>query len=126
MFRSSAATAPGRSMASCSTRTSSAPPDQESEEVWIFQNSGGGWAHPIHVHFEEHRPLRDNGSRSQMPSAPRSTAPSNMPAATWSPLHGNSEIQVFIRFRDMKGRYVMHCHNVVHEDHAMMVRWDIV
>jgi FtsP/CotA-like multicopper oxidase with cupredoxin domain len=26
----------------------------------------------------------------------------------------------------MKGRYPMHCHNVVHEDHAMMVRWDIV
>ena len=23
-------------------------------------------------------------------------------------------------------RYVMHCHNVVHEDHAMMIRWDIV
>jgi hypothetical protein len=21
---------------------------------------------------------------------------------------------------------VMHCHNVVHEDHAMMIRWDIV
>jgi hypothetical protein len=20
----------------------------------------------------------------------------------------------------------MHCHNVVHEDHAMMVRWDLV
>jgi hypothetical protein len=22
-------------------------------------------------------------------------------------------------------RYIMHCHNVVHEDHAMMVRFDI-
>jgi hypothetical protein len=20
----------------------------------------------------------------------------------------------------------MHCHNVVHEDHAMMIRWDII
>jgi hypothetical protein len=20
----------------------------------------------------------------------------------------------------------MHCHNVVHEDHAMMIRWDVV
>ncbi|MFL6464933.1 MAG: multicopper oxidase domain-containing protein, partial [Bryobacteraceae bacterium] len=27
---------------------------------------------------------------------------------------------------DFLGRYVMHCHNVVHEDHAMMIRWDIV
>jgi len=24
------------------------------------------------------------------------------------------------------GRYPMHCHNVVHEDHAMMLRGDIV
>jgi FtsP/CotA-like multicopper oxidase with cupredoxin domain len=23
------------------------------------------------------------------------------------------------------GRYVMHCHNVVHEDHAMMATWSI-
>ena len=32
---------------------------------------------------------------------------------------------VFFRFRDFKGKYVMHCHNVIHEDHAMMVRWDL-
>ena len=42
------------------------------------------------------------------------------------PLAANEEVRIFMRFRDMKGRYVMHCHNVVHEDHAMMVRWDIV
>ena len=41
-------------------------------------------------------------------------------------LQTNEEVRLFMRFRDMKGRYVMHCHNVVHEDHAMMVRWDIV
>ena len=41
------------------------------------------------------------------------------------PLNENNEVQVFMRFRDMKGRYVMHCHNVVHEDHAMMIRFDL-
>ena len=30
------------------------------------------------------------------------------------------------KFKVNAGRYVMHCHNVVHEDHSMMVRWDIV
>jgi FtsP/CotA-like multicopper oxidase with cupredoxin domain len=34
-------------------------------------------------------------------------------------------VRIFIRFRDFVGKYVMHCHNLVHEDHAMMVRWDI-
>jgi FtsP/CotA-like multicopper oxidase with cupredoxin domain len=34
----------------------------------------------------------------------------------------SDETRLFMRFRDMRGRYVMHCHNVVQEDHAMMVR----
>ena len=38
----------------------------------------------------------------------------------------NDEIEIFMRWKDFHGRYVMHCHNVVHEDHAMMIRWDIV
>lgn len=38
----------------------------------------------------------------------------------------NDEIEIFMRWKDFHGRYVMHCHNVVHEDHSMMVRWDIV
>jgi FtsP/CotA-like multicopper oxidase with cupredoxin domain len=36
------------------------------------------------------------------------------------------EIQVLLHFRDFQGKYVMHCHNTAHEDHAMMVRWDVV
>lgn len=35
-------------------------------------------------------------------------------------------LRVLIRFRDYKGKYVMHCHNLIHEDHAMMLRFDIV
>jgi FtsP/CotA-like multicopper oxidase with cupredoxin domain len=37
-----------------------------------------------------------------------------------------SEVKVYMRWKDFMGKYVMHCHNVVHEDHAMMVRWDIM
>lgn len=37
----------------------------------------------------------------------------------------NDEIEIFMRWQDFYGKYVMHCHNVVHEDHAMMIRWDI-
>jgi FtsP/CotA-like multicopper oxidase with cupredoxin domain len=38
----------------------------------------------------------------------------------------DNEIAVFMDWSDFHGRYVMHCHNVVHEDHAMMIRWDIL
>jgi FtsP/CotA-like multicopper oxidase with cupredoxin domain len=35
-------------------------------------------------------------------------------------------VQVFLRFRDFPGKYIMHCHNTIHEDHSMMGRFDIV
>lgn len=37
-----------------------------------------------------------------------------------------TEVKLFSRWPDFLGRYVLHCHNVVHEDHAMMIRWDVV
>jgi FtsP/CotA-like multicopper oxidase with cupredoxin domain len=40
-------------------------------------------------------------------------------------LHPNEEVRVFFTFRDFLGHYPMHCHNTVHEDHAMMMRWQI-
>ena len=36
------------------------------------------------------------------------------------------ELEIFLRFRDWTGRYPIHCHNTVHEDHAMMLRWEVV
>jgi FtsP/CotA-like multicopper oxidase with cupredoxin domain len=31
-----------------------------------------------------------------------------------------------MRFRDFYGKYPIHCHNVLHEDHEMMLRFDVV
>jgi hypothetical protein len=35
------------------------------------------------------------------------------------------EVQLAIRFREFAGTYMEHCHNTQHEDHAMLMRWDI-
>jgi FtsP/CotA-like multicopper oxidase with cupredoxin domain len=35
------------------------------------------------------------------------------------------EVAFLMRFREWLGLYPMHCHNVVHEDHAMMMSWEI-
>ena len=40
-------------------------------------------------------------------------------------LNPSDELVVYMKWTDFLGKYVMHCHNVVHEDHAMMIRWDI-
>jgi len=37
-----------------------------------------------------------------------------------------SEVTLFLQFRDWLGDYPLHCHNTVHEDHAMMLRWQVV
>jgi len=36
-------------------------------------------------------------------------------------LQGDEDVKVFFRFRDFQGDYPLHCHNTVHEDHAMML-----
>lgn len=102
----------------------SASVPQESEEVWVIKNGGGGWAHPVHIHFEEFRFLSVNGKTV----SPNTQVDGYMPYGRKDviQLPDSVEVRILMRFRDVKGRYVMHCHNVVHEDHAMMVRWDIV
>jgi FtsP/CotA-like multicopper oxidase with cupredoxin domain len=100
-----------------------APIAMNSEEVWTIQNPGGSWRHPVHIHYEEHRMLTRNGA----PVKPNTQLNGAIDYARRDVinLQTNDETRLFMRFRDMKGRYVMHCHNVVHEDHAMMIRWDI-
>ena len=87
-------------------------------EHWIFQNNSGGWAHPIHVHFEEFQILERNG----MPIPPNSVEKARKDVVRLGP---NETVKVFFRFRDFRGRFPMHCHNTIHEDHAMMLRFDI-
>ncbi len=89
---------------------------QNTSEHWVLGNLSGNWQHPIHIHLEEHQIL----SRNRM-------APPNfeMSRKDVTRLKQNERIELFFRFRDWTGRYPLHCHNTVHEDHAMMLRWEI-
>jgi FtsP/CotA-like multicopper oxidase with cupredoxin domain len=88
---------------------------QNTVENWILQNNSGGWMHPVHIHFEEHQIMNQ--------STPLD--PTDVSRKDVHRLQHNQQVQLFFRFRDFVGRYPFHCHNVVHEDHAMMLRWDI-
>ncbi len=92
---------------------------QGTAEIWTLRNEGSDWSHPIHIHFEEFQILEFN----RRPIAPGDVRFSRKDVVTLGPF---DEVKLFMRFRDFFGRYIMHCHNVVHEDHAMMIRWDIV
>jgi FtsP/CotA-like multicopper oxidase with cupredoxin domain len=87
-------------------------------EQWILTNLTGDWTHPVHIHLEEHQIL----SRNRV--AP--TVATDKGRKDVTQLHPNERALLFFRFRDWMGKYPIHCHNVVHEDHAMMALWHVV
>jgi FtsP/CotA-like multicopper oxidase with cupredoxin domain len=89
---------------------------QNSVEHWVLRNATGDWSHPVHIHLEEHQILSRNG-------APPSAVERSRKDVTQ--LKQNERVELFFRFRDWLGKYPIHCHNVVHEDHAMMALWHI-
>ncbi|HET9395512.1 MAG TPA: multicopper oxidase domain-containing protein, partial [Nitrospiraceae bacterium] len=92
---------------------------QGSAERWILRNKVplSGWTHPVHIHFEEFRVLSRNGA------APPPLETGRKDVIRLGP---NDEIEIFMRFRDFRGKYMMHCHQMGHEDNFMLIRWDIV
>ena len=93
-----------------------ASPKLGTTEIWRFSNMSM-MDHPIHLHDVMFQVLDINGA------APAATH------AGWKdvvivPAMGSARI--IARFTDHTGRYVMHCHVLEHEDHAMMARFDVV
>lgn len=98
-------------------RNNALPGTRPDGEVWTIKNGGSGWAHPVHIHLEEFRILLRNGS------PPKAYESCKKDVLRLDP---DEEVQIFLRFRDFLGKYPIHCHNVLHEDHEMMLRFDVV
>ena len=86
------------------------------DEVWELRGKGS-WSHPVHIHFEEARILTRNGV------AP---PPHERGRKDVFELRPGEVVRILICFDDFVGKYLMHCHNTIHEDHHMMVRFDVV
>jgi cytochrome c peroxidase/FtsP/CotA-like multicopper oxidase with cupredoxin domain len=88
-------------------------------EIWNL-STGGGWDHPVHIHFEEGVILSKDGG----------------PPPVWEwwarkdlyrigpSIDSAREMEIAMRIREFAGTFVEHCHNTTHEDHAMLLRWD--
>src|SRR5262245_15862782 len=96
----------------------SAAPRAGSREIWTLKNGGGGWDHPIHIHFEECQTLARNGSARNVPAAERGRKD------VWR-LRPGGDVTITLQFRDFQGMFMEHCHNTTHEDNAMLLRWEI-
>ena len=127
--------------------------EQGTAELWTFRNGGNDWSHPIHSHFTEFLITEVNGKPFKPQHIQTSLLEGNISSTVMdleeylgvapedrqpltvfiggarrdvANLLPGDEVKLFMRWKDFLGKHVMHCHNVVHEDHAMMIRWDIV
>jgi manganese oxidase len=89
-------------------------------EIWRLEGSSR-WSHPVHVHFEEGVILKRDG---KAPPEWEKWARKDVYRIGPRSDSGDS-VEFAIRFREFAGTYMEHCHNTQHEDHAMLLRWDI-
>ena len=85
-------------------------------EIWELENPSGGWFHPVHIHLVDFKVLDRNGR----PPEDWEKGPKDVVY-----VGENEKVRVIMRFENQVGRYMMHCHNLVHEDHDMMVQFEV-
>jgi len=88
-------------------------------EIWRFVYERNPWrqTHPPHVHLVNFQILDRNG---QGPHEYESGWKDTLR------LDSGDNVRVIMRFDGYRGRYLMHCHNLEHEDYDMMMRFDVV
>lgn len=92
-----------------------ADPELNAVETWEIHNTSGGWSHPLHVHLVDFRVLSRNGAAPfDHELGPKDTVY----------LGAGEIVRVVMRFH-RRGRYMMHCHNLPHEDFSMMSQFAV-
>jgi FtsP/CotA-like multicopper oxidase with cupredoxin domain len=93
-----------------------AKPNLGDIEIWELQNSSGGWFHPVHMHLTDFKVLDRNGR----PPFAHELGPKDVVYV------GEGEkVRVMMKWEG-RGRYMMHCHNLIHEDHDMMAQFEVI
>lgn len=92
-----------------------ARPMEGTVEKWIIKNNSGGWFHPLHIHLVDFKILRRNGAAPMAHErGPKDVVYTGE----------NETIELLVKF-DACGKYMVHCHNLVHEDHDMMTQFEV-
>ena len=91
-----------------------ATPELGTTELWTFTSD---FHHPVHIHLAHFQVYRRNG---------KTPAPMDAGWKDTVDLRPYEVVEVLVKFSGFPGRYVMHCHNLEHEDMAMMANFDVV
>lgn len=96
-----------------------ARPQRGSIEIWELVNGGGGWSHPIHVHLVDFQVIgRTGSSRAVLPYEA-----AGQQDVVW--VGPGETVKLIARFSPWPGRYMFHCHNLIHEDHEMLAEFNV-
>ncbi|KAF2502383.1 Cupredoxin [Lophium mytilinum] len=96
-----------------------AKPVRGSVEVWNLHNSGGAGTHPVHIHLIDFQILSRTGGRGTV--LPYEAA--GLKDVVY--LAAGETAQVVARYAPWDGVYMFHCHNLIHEDHDMLVGFNV-
>jgi spore coat protein A, manganese oxidase len=90
-------------------------------QIWEITNKSGGWFHPVHIHLVDFKMLTRNGK----PVFNYEQGPKDVTF-----VGENETIRAIMKFGKAgdpttDGRYMIHCHNLPHEDHDMMTQFRV-
>ena len=85
-------------------------------EVWEFDNTQGGDPHPMHLHGVLFQVLdKINGTIMPYERGWKDTIL----------IKKGESVKIIVQFPSDKGVYLMHCHNLEHEDDGMMLNFEV-
>jgi FtsP/CotA-like multicopper oxidase with cupredoxin domain len=87
-------------------------------EIWTFKNDLM-FAHEVHLHATHFRVLSRSGGRGQV-------MPWEAGVKDTVLIHPDESVRVAVRFTAHKGLFLLHCHNLEHEDVGMMTNIEVV
>jgi spore coat protein A, manganese oxidase len=100
-------------------------------EIWDVRNDSGGWHHPFHIHLVDFRVLDrvlvDDriGRKRKSPPAPLAPYPGERGPKDVVYVGENERVRLLMQFGPHPGKYMVHCHHLVHEDHDMMGQFEV-
>ncbi len=87
-------------------------------ELWRF-STGGNAPHPVHIHGASFQVQSRSGGRRQVFPWERGWKDTVL-------LNDRETVDVLIRFDGYRGRYLIHCHKLEHEDQGMMSNFEVI
>ncbi len=88
-------------------------------EIWEFDNRMGDEIHPMHIHGVQFQMLERMGGRGDLIATEKGWKDTVL-------LMPGEKVRLIMTFPQYKGTFVLHCHNLEHEDDGMMLNYKIV